>query len=97
MQGRYANRIANGRFVLDGNEYQVTKNIGEHHLHGGTKGFARVLWEASVLPAQEDAVSVELHYLSVDGEEGYPGNLSVGVRYTLTDANELRLDYSERF
>lgn len=94
VQGRYANRIAHGRFVLDGTEFQVTKNIGEHHLHGGTKGFAKVLWEASVLPAQEDAVSVELRYLSVDGEEGYPGNLNAGVRYTLTDENELRLDYS---
>lgn len=94
VQGRYANRIAHGRFVLDGTEYQVTKNIGEHHLHGGTKGFAKVLWEASVLPAQEHEVSVELHYLSVDGEEGYPGNLNAGIRYTLTDENELRLDYS---
>lgn len=94
VQGRYANRIAHGRFELDGNEYQVTKNIGEHHLHGGTKGFAKVVWEASALPAQENAVSVEMHYLSVDGEEGYPGNLDASVRYTLTDANELRLDYS---
>lgn len=94
VQGRYANRIAYGRFVLDGTEYQVTKNIGEHHLHGGTKGFARVVWEASVLPAREDAVSVELRYLSVDGEEGYPGNLSASVRYTLTDENALQFDYS---
>ncbi len=94
VQGRYANRIANGRFVLDGTEYQVTKNIGEHHLHGGTKGFAKVVWEATVLPAQENAVSVEMHYLSVDGEEGYPGNLAAGIRYTLTDNNALQLDYT---
>lgn len=94
VQGRYANRIAHGRFVLDGSEYQVTKNIGEHHLHGGTKGFAKVVWEARALPAQEKAVSVEMHYLSVDGEEGYPGNLSAGIRYTLTDDNALQLDYT---
>jgi aldose 1-epimerase len=94
VQGRYANRIANGSFVLDGTQYQVTKNIGEHHLHGGAKGFARVLWEASVLPARDDAVSVELRYLSVDGEEGYPGNLTASVRYTLTDDNALQLDYT---
>jgi aldose 1-epimerase len=94
VQGRYANRIAKGRFMLDGTEYQVTKNIGEHHLHGGTKGFAKVVWEPTVLPTQEDAVSVELRYLSVDGEEGYPGNLSAGIRYTLTDDNALQLDYT---
>jgi aldose 1-epimerase len=94
VQGRYANRIAHGQFTLDGTEYQVTKNIGEHHLHGGTRGFAKVVWEATPMPVQEHAVGVHLSYLSVDGEEGYPGNLTVGVSYTLTDANELRLDYT---
>lgn len=93
VQGRYANRIANGSFVLDGKRYQVTKNIGEHHLHGGTRGFAKMVWDASTLPALEQEVGVELSYLSADGEEGYPGNLSVSIRYTLTDDNALRLDY----
>jgi aldose 1-epimerase len=94
VQGRYANRIAKGHFVLDGKEYQVTKNLGEHHLHGGTRGFAKVVWEAAPLPAKEHEVGVHLSYLSVDGEEGYPGNLRAGISYTLTDDNELRLDYS---
>ncbi|MEO6080303.1 MAG: aldose epimerase family protein [Steroidobacteraceae bacterium] len=94
VQGRYANRIAKGHFVLDGTEYQVTKNIGEHHLHGGTRGFAKVVWEATPLPAKEHEVGVHMSYLSVDGEEGYPGNMRVGVSYTLTDDNELRLDYT---
>jgi aldose 1-epimerase len=94
VQGRYANRIAKGHFVLDGTEYQVTKNIGEHHLHGGTRGFAKVVWEASALPMKENEIGVHMRYLSADGEEGYPGNLTVGISYTLTDDNELRLDYS---
>ena len=94
VQGRYANRIAKGQFTLDGIGYQVTRNIGEHHLHGGTRGFARVLWEATALPAKEHEVGVQMTYLSVDGEEGYPGNLKAGIRYTLTDDNELRLEYS---
>ncbi len=94
VQGRYANRIAKGHFVLDGNEYQVTKNIGEHHLHGGRVGFAKVVWEATPLPVKEHEVGVRLSYLSADGEEGYPGNLRASVSYTLTDDNELRLDYT---
>lgn len=94
VQGRYANRIARGHFVLDGTEYQLTKNMGEHHLHGGKVGFAKVVWEAAPLPAREHEVGVHMSYLSVDGEEGYPGNLRAGVSYTLTDDNELRLDYT---
>ncbi len=94
VQGRYANRIAKGHFMLDGAEYQVTKNLGEHHLHGGTRGFAKVVWEATPLPASEHEVGVHLSYLSADGEEGYPGNLRAGISYTLTDDNELRLDYT---
>jgi aldose 1-epimerase len=94
VQGRYANRIAKGHFVLDGTEYQVTKNIGEHHLHGGRVGFAKVVWEAAPLPAREHEVGVRMSYLSVDGEEGYPGNLRAGITYSLTDDNELRLDYT---
>lgn len=94
VQGRYANRIAKGHFVLDGKEHQVTRNIGEHHLHGGRVGFAKVVWEAAALPPREHEVGVRMSYLSVDGEEGYPGNLRAGVSYTLTDDNELRLDYT---
>lgn len=94
VQGRYANRIAYGKFVLDGTTYQVTKNIGEHHLHGGTRGFAQRVWDASPLPPKEHEVGVRMSYLSADGEEGYPGNLRAGITYTLTDDNELRLDYT---
>jgi aldose 1-epimerase len=94
VQGRYANRIARGHFVLDGTEYQVTKNIGEHHLHGGRVGFAKVVWEATPLPPKQHEVGVRMSYLSADGEEGYPGALTAGVTYSLTDDNELRLDYT---
>jgi aldose 1-epimerase len=94
VQGRYANRIAKGRFVLDGTEYQVTMNIGEHHLHGGRVGFAKVVWEATPLPAKKSEVGVRMSYLSADGEEGYPGALTATVTYSLTDDNELRLDYT---
>lgn len=88
--GRYGNRIAKGRFSLDGQEYQLAKNNGENHLHGGIRGFDKVVWRA-----RENAASnrVELSYLSKDGEEGYPGNLSVTVTYTLTENSELKIDY----
>lgn len=91
--GRVANRIANGRFILDGREYQLACNNGPHHLHGGPGGFVKRLWQgASVESAGE--VGVRLTYRSADGEESYPGNLDVAVTYTLTEANELRIDYS---
>ena len=90
--GRYANRIAGGRFTLCGNEYNLVKNHGRHHLHGGEKGFDRVIWEARET-VSEDEAGIELSYLSVDGEEGYPGNLDVHVTYTLTNQNELKIDY----
>jgi len=88
--GRYGNRIANGHFLLNGQVYRLACNNGAHHLHGGAKGFHAVVWEAE----QTDVQTLELSYLSVDGEEGYPGNLSVKVSYQLTDANELRIEYS---
>lgn len=91
--GRVANRIANATFTLDGVEYKVTANLGQHQLHGGRKGFDKVVWQAEALPVGEHEAAVKLTYLSKDGEEGYPGNLTATVTYTLTDNSELRLDY----
>src|SRR5580765_3381988 len=91
--GRFANRIAKARFTLDGVEYKLAANNGPNHLHGGRKGFAQVLWQSKVLPAGLHEAAVQFAYLSKDGEEGYPGNLMVQVTYTLTDDNELRIDY----
>ena len=93
IAGRVANRIARGKFTLDGKEYTLAINNGPNHLHGGKKGFDKVVWTAKPLPATEHAQAIEFHYLSPDGEEGYPGNLDVTVTYTLTDENELRMDY----
>lgn len=87
--GRYANRIGNARFSLDGNTYTLTKNDGPNSLHGGAVSFRHVVWTAT----QSDPASVALTYLSKDGEEGYPGNLNVRVVYSLTDANELKIEY----
>jgi aldose 1-epimerase len=90
--GRYANRIGNCRFALNGVEYKLYKNNGENSLHGGLKGFDKVVWNAREIPGEEPAL--ELTYFSKDGEEGYPGNLSVTVKFTVTKAAELRVEYT---
>jgi aldose 1-epimerase len=89
--GRFANRIAKGRFIVDGAEYQVATNNGPNHLHGGIKGFDKVLWTAEPLGR---GLGVTLTHVSPDGDEGYPGKLSIKVVYTLTDNNELQIDYT---
>ena len=93
--GRYGNRIAKGHFSLDGKDYKLAINNGPNSLHGGLKGFDKVVWTASDASSAAGP-AVELTYLSKDGEEGYPGNLTVKVTYTLTDANEVLLDYSAK-
>jgi aldose 1-epimerase len=90
--GRYANRIARGRFTLDGVEYQLAQNSPPSHLHGGNKGFHKVVWQPRTQITQ-DSVGVALSYLSIDGEEGYPGNLSVTVTYILNNQDELTIAY----
>jgi aldose 1-epimerase len=90
--GRYANRIANAKFKLDDREYKLAANADKHHLHGGIKGFNKASWRGSAFET-DDGCGVIFKYLSPDGEEGYPGNLEVTVTYTLTDDNELKIDY----
>lgn len=92
LVGRYGNRIAKGKFSIDGTDYTLATNNGENHLHGGLKGFDKVVWEGSVEKG-EDFATLKLSYLSKDMEEGYPGNLSVTVGYTLTDDNSLNIVY----
>ena len=91
--GRYGNRIAHGEFALDDKKYTLAKNNGENHLHGGIKGFNKEMWSAEDV-SSKDAPSIRFHYVSKDGEEGYPGNLSCFVTFTLTSANELKIEYS---
>jgi len=91
--GRFANRIANARFTLDGKEYKLAANNGKNHLHGGIKGFASVVWAGKALPVKNNEAAVELTYFCKDGEEGYPGNLNVKVTYSLNDNNEFRIEY----
>jgi aldose 1-epimerase len=93
--GRYANRIAQGRFTLGETTYQLVQNNGANHLHGGLKGFHRVVWDATDESGIGEA-ALRLSYLSVDGEEAYPGNLQVNVNYILFDNNELRIEYHAR-
>jgi len=93
ITGRYANRIANGRFTLDGQTYSLAVNNGPNHLHGGLKGFDKQVWTATEIRG-ENEVGVQLAYRSVDGEENYPGNLDVTVTYTLTADRVLRIHYT---
>jgi aldose 1-epimerase len=103
LVGRYGNRIANGRFNLEGKTYTLARNNGPNHLHGGVKGFDKQFWEARAVPggapagaksaAKQEASALELRYVSKDGEEGYPGTLTVTVIYSLED-NGLKISYS---
>ena len=90
IAGRCANRIAKGKFTLNGEEYTLAINNGPNHLHGGLQGFDKQVWAAEILPEQN---ALKLTYTSKDGEEGYPGTLTTTVTYTLTEANELKIDY----
>ena len=90
--GRYGNRIGRGQFTLDGQTYKLAVNNGPNHLHGGIKGFDKVVWQAESFK-REDTVGVVFTHTSPDGDEGYPGTLSLRVTYTLTPRNELEVDY----
>ena len=92
LVGRYANRIAGGKFTLKGIAYTLAQNNGPNHLHGGLTGFDKVIWQAETA-IDDQQVSLRLHYRSQDGEEGYPGNLAVTVVYALGNDNALRIDY----
>jgi len=92
LVGRYGNRIANGLFTLDGHEYHLAQNDGRNTLHGGLKGFDKRVWSAKDV-SKTGVPAIELTYVSKDGEEGYPGDLTATVTYTLTARNELRIDY----
>lgn len=89
--GRFGNRIQYGKFTLNGKEYKLAQNNGENHLHGGIKGFGKVVWDAKII--EDEPNTLELSYFSADGEEGYPGNLKVKVRYVLTEDNALEINY----
>lgn len=91
--GRYANRIAGGKFSLDGKEYTLAKNNGPNHLHGGLKGFDKAVWHAKIVDPSRLPLAVTFSHRSPDGEEGYPGNLDVEVTYELTDDNALNIHY----
>jgi aldose 1-epimerase len=91
--GRVANRIAGAQFELDGQTYKLAANSGKNTIHGGRKGFAQSVWTVEEVSQKKGESSVKLVYLSKDGEEGFPGNLKTSVIYSLTDNNELRIDY----
>lgn len=90
--GRYGNRIAKGEFSLEGKDYSLAINNGPNHLHGGIKGFDKVVWKGKGFET-ENSSGVEFSYFSIDGEEGYPGNFNIKVKYTLTDFGELKIEY----
>jgi aldose 1-epimerase len=90
--GRYGNRVGDAKFSLDDITYKLAANNGKNHLHGGIKGFDKIVWDASV--SKDSIPSLTLKYLSEDGEEGYPGNLNVTVIYTLTNDDELKIEYN---
>ena len=94
VAGRFANRIAGGKFSIDGAEYALPLNNGQNSLHGGTIGFGRRIWEMSEISADDKSASVTLAYTSPDGEEGYPGTMDTAVEYTLNNDNELVIKYS---
>jgi aldose 1-epimerase len=89
LVGRFANRIANAEFTLDGTTYNLARNDGQNSLHGGLKGFDKVVWKGSEI-ATGDGPALRLEYESADGEEGYPGRLTATATYTLTDADQLK-------
>lgn len=89
--GRCGNRIAFGKFTINGKEYSVAQNDGKNHLHGGIKGFDKVIWNAKIVDNEKNVLA--LSYLSKDGEEGYPGNLNVTITYTFTDDNAVEINY----
>lgn len=91
--GRFSNRIANGSFQLEGRRYQLSVNDGNNHLHGGTIGFSRRLWKVHKVIENDEACGVVFTYFSPDGEEGYPGNVFVTVKYTLDKVNRLCISY----
>jgi aldose 1-epimerase len=91
--GRYANRIAKGRFTLDGKAYTLAANDGPNALHGGLKGFDKRLWTVAGVASNADSASVTLTYTSADGEEGYPGTMQVSATFTLTESDELQVTY----
>jgi aldose 1-epimerase len=91
--GRFANRLAHGRFTLDGKSYQTPQNDNGNSLHGGERGFDKVLWEVMKVE-RGDTASMQLRYVSPDGDQGYPGKLTVLASYALNEANELRIEYS---
>lgn len=93
--GRFAGRIAGASFELDGKTYPLAKNNNGNHLHGGLKGFDKVIWDAEVIEREGEA-GVQFSYFSPDGEEGYPGNLNVSVLYTLNNQNELTIRYTAK-
>lgn len=93
LVGRYANRIANAEFTLDGHAYHISRNSGENSIHGGFRGFDKVVWRATEVQAEQEP-ALELTYVSKDGEEGYPGTLTVTATYSLSEENELQIRYS---